>query len=331
MKRILIICLFTTIAVGCYSQNIKAKYIDLHADTCPSKLPVSKISRNVSLIDENKTYDFTIDFVSRIKHSYYIGAHTMFEDSIVCVKILSPKTKGYHGYRKIKAGNTYPMGVELLFPYYLMHSLDYYNNYIFLFRKEFVPLQATVCMQYIHISDNLKGLRLVSCIDTNTMSLFMQRVNIDSFANDVILSVLKKDSNHLSTCVDTSSVILCLKKFPFEFSVVNFKRIRCLPPYKIKKSYYIRSEIRNMSTNNKLLFSLLDEYLAKYVVDDVSSVEFIESKMVYSEYPYFTYMVTWSSPQLPCNMVTYLSIKCNECKLWVVGISSHSAPKISRQ
>ena len=84
------------------------------------------------------------------------------------------------------------------------------------------------------------------------------------------------------------------------------------------------SEIKNMSTNDKLLYCLLKGYhVTNCVVSDILSVNFIESKMIYYEQPYITYRVTWSSPQLPDCVVTYMSFKYYEGKYSLVSISSN--------
>ena len=221
MKRILIVCFFINIVVGCYPQSTQNKFIKYSPCPFPLEHSPGVICKEIPLIDENEVYDYTIDFISCIKHSYYIGAHAMIADTIVYIKILSPKIKGYQGYKKIKPGKIYPMQVKLLYPNPLKHSLDWYYHYVFLFRENVVCLQATDCMKYIFISDNLKGLRYIQSKDIDTLPQFIQLMNTDSLANNIILSILKKANIGLNTYVDTSSVTNCLKKIPCGFSIVD--------------------------------------------------------------------------------------------------------------
>ena len=334
MKQFLLL-LFSFSFIGIYAQNNEKKdSTSFPIDSLAPRYQNVIIRDYAFIINEDSIYLFSIyKPIRRIKNAYYIPASTKVMDSTIDVKIIVPitnKTKG----EKIRSGNTYTMQLKRYYPYYLQHGLEYHYNYNFLFGKKLVTFQAIAC-SYIFTTDNLEGLRYIS--DTNKkQNEYIPNISPESF----IYMILQKDTLKIRQDIDVSSVHSKYKKFGKYTSVIKDKRLRrkyCrilnYPPgtkvlkeipFRVKRNSSLKDIIKSEEKDEDKLFYLLTKpYTNKFQTFNIDSINIIESKLMYSKPPYYTYRVIWTfSSMSSVKFVTYLTIKNRDNHFKLVGMSS---------
>jgi hypothetical protein len=335
MKKQFILLLLSFFVIGVYAQNNgKNDSTSFPVDPLAPQHPSVIIRDYAFIINEDSTYLFRIlRPIRSIKNAYYISAHTTVMDSTIKVKIIVPKTNTTRG-EKICSGKTYTMQLMRYYPHYLRHGLHHHYNYNFLFGKKPVTFQAVAC-SYVFTTDNLEGLRYVS--DTNkNQNEYIPNITPESF----IYMILQKDTMKIRQDIDVSSVLSIYKKFGKLFSDIKEKRLprkycRMLKwptgtkvlkdhPFRVKRSCYYKNIVKSKEKDeNKLFYLLTEPYEDKFQNFNIDSINIIESKLMYSKPPYFTYRVIWDySPKPILKHVTYLTIKHRNNYFKLVGMSS---------
>ena len=335
MKKQFLLLLLSFFLIGVYAQNNgKNDSTSFPVDPLAPQHPSVIIRDYAFIINEDSTYLFRIlRPIRSIKNAYYISAHTTVMDSTIKVKIIVPKTNTTRG-EKICSGKTYTMQLMRYYPHYLRHGLHHHYNYNFLFGKKPVTFQAVAC-SYVFTTDNLEGLRYVS--DTNKkQNEDIPNISPESF----IYMILQKDSLKIRQDIDVSSVLSKYKKFGANSSVIKYKRLRrkyCRMlndppgtkvlkdhPFRIKRGCYYKNIVKSKEKDEDKLFYLLTEpYEDKFQNFNIDSINIIESKLMYSKPPYYTYRVIWDySPEPIRKHVTYLTIKHRNNYFKLVGMSS---------
>lgn len=335
MKKQFLLLLLSLFVIGVYAQNNKKNdSISFPVDPLAPQNPSVIIRDYDFIINEDSTYSFKIFKPRRIKNAYYIGAYTKVMDSTINVRIIVPKTNTTKG-DKIRSGNTYTMQLRRYYPYYLQHGLHYNYNYNFLFGKKLVIYQV-FAGAYIFMTDNLEGLRYIS--DTNKkQNEYIPNISPESF----IYMILQKDSLKIRQDIDVSSVLSKYKKFGEYMSPFKYKRLRkkyCQilnyptgkkvlkdHPFRVKRGCYYRDIVKSEGKDEDKLFYLLamPPYEDEFQKINIDSINIMESKLMYSKPPYFTYRVIWDySPKPNLKHVTYLTIKNKNNYFQLVGMSS---------
>ena len=336
MKKQFLLLLLSFFLIGVYAQNNgKNDSTSFPIDPLGPQDPVVITQDYAFIINEDSTYLFRIYRpIRRIKNAYYIKADTKVMDSTISVKIIVPKTNTTRG-EKVRSGNTYTLQLKRYYPYYLRHGLHHHDNYNFLFGKKLVTFQAIAC-SYVFTTDNLEGLRYVS--DTNKkQNEYISTISPESF----IYMILQKDSLKIRQDIDVSSVLSKYKKFGKNFSDIKYKRLprkycRILKwppgtkvlkdhPFRVKRGCYYKNIVKSKEKDEDKLFYLLTEsyYYDKFQNFNIDSVNIIESKLMYSKPPYYTYRVIWDySPEPILKHVTYLTLKHRNNYFKLVGMSS---------
>ena len=336
MKKQFLLLLLSFFLIGVYAQNNgKNDSTSFPVDPLGPQDPVVITQDYAFIINEDSTYLFRIYRpIRRIKNAYYIKADTKVMDSTISVKIIVPKTNTARG-EKICSGKTYTMQLMRYYPYYLRHGLHHHYNYNFLFGKKLVTFQA-ITGSYVFTTDNLEGLRYVS--DTNKkQNEDIPNISPESF----IYMILQKDSLKIRQDIDVSSVLSKYKKFGKNFSDIKYKRLprkycRILKwppgtkvlkdhPFRVKRGCYYKNIVKSKEKDEDKLFYLLTEsyYYDKFQNFNIDSVNIIESKLMYSKPPYYTYRVIWDySPEPILKHVTYLTLKHRNNYFKLVGMSS---------
>ena len=335
MKKQFLLLLLSFFVIGVYAQNNgKNDSTSFPVDPLAPQHPSVIIRDYAFIINEDSTYLFRIlRPIRSIKNAYYISAHTTVMDSTIKVKIIVPKTNTTRG-EKICSGKTYTMQLMRYYPHYLRHGLHHHYNYNFLFGKKPVTFQAVAC-SYVFTTDNLEGLRYVS--DTNkNQNEYIPNITPESF----IYMILQKDTMKIRQDIDVSSVLSIYKKFGEDFSDIKEKRLprkycRMLKwptgtkvlkdhPFRVKRGCYYKNIIKSKEKDeNKLFYLLTEPYEDKFQNFNIDSINIIESKLMYSKPPYFTYRVIWDySPKPILKHVTYLTIKNKNNYFKLVGMSS---------
>ena len=345
MKKQFLLLLLSFFVIGVDAQNNgKNDSTSFPVDPLAPRDPLLIINDYAFIINEDSTYSFKIKIykpIKRIKNAYYIDATTKVMDSTIHVVIIEPRTNIKEG-EKIRSGNTYTMQLKRYYPYYLVNQDDHYKIqpiYNFLFGKKVVLFQPFFST-YVFTTDNLEGFRYVS--DTNKQqNEDIPNISPESF----IYMILQKDSLKIRQEIDVSSVLSKYKQFRYS-TKIKHKRLRrkyCrilnwppgtkvlkFPSSRVKKGRYIRSKIQKVKSEeqdeNKLFLILTEPY--HYYDDDrfqtfnIDSVNIIESKLMYSKPPYYTYRVIWDyAPRPKQKNVTFLTIKNKDNHFKLVGIS----------
>lgn len=340
MKKQFLLLLLSFFLIGVYAQNNgKNDSTSFPVDPLAPRKPLLIINDYAFIINEDSTYSFKIyKTIKRIKNAYYIRAYTKVMDSTIRVDIVEPRTNIKEGER-IRSGNTYTMQLKRYYPYYLVNHDSHYNLqyiYNFLFGKKVVLFQP-FCCTYVFTTDNLEGLRYVS--DTNKkQNEDIPNITPESF----IYMILQKDSLKIRQEIDVSSVLSKYKQFRGHSTKIKYKHfpknsriVRMSPPgtkflkwpsSRVKKGRYIRSKIQKVKSEekdeNKLFLILTEPYYDRFQTFNIDSVNIIESKLMYSKPPYYTYRVIWDyAPRPKQKNVTFLTIKNKDNHFKLVGIS----------
>ena len=336
MKKQFLLLLLSFFVIGIYAQNNgKNDSTSFPVDPLAPRHPNVIIRDYDFIINEDSTYLFRIGPIRRIKNAYYIRAHTKVMDSTINVRIIVPKANTTRG-DKIRRGNTYTMQLKRFYPYNLKYGLpDHYKyNYNFLFGKKLVIYQV-FGGAYIFMTDNLEGLRYIS--DTNKkQNEYIPNISPESF----IYMILQKDSLKIRQDIDVSSILSKYKKFgeytsPFKYKrlrkkycqILNYptgKKVLKDHPFRVKRGCYYKNIVKSKEKDeNKLLYLLTEPYEDKFQNFNIDSINIIESKLMYSKPPYYTYRVIWDySPKPILKHVTYLTIKNKNNYFKLVGMSS---------
>lgn len=291
----------------------------------PSKYRQVAIRDYAFIIEENNTYSFTVDFIRRIKGAYYIGAHTIVLDSTIYVKILEPLIYEHDTNERIQVGHSYDMRLKRYFPNPLSHTIDYYVNYNFLFGRRIVSLQSTDCLSYIFSTDDLVGLHYINKNDSRHKSPTRSEQD-DEIAYSTFLSIIRKNKYTSEQFVNRLSVVSCAKKQAKKYSLVNHKKIHCIPPFSLKtRRQNFNEDTKGLNMSEKLYYLIMDGCFNYYKYDEsdlLSSISVNKLDKIYQDKLYITYRILWTTSLIDRNFCTYLSFKRCKGNMKLIGICS---------
>lgn len=292
-------------------------------DSLRSPKPGVNIQDNAYLIKDDSTYTLTIGLIKRIKNAYFVSARTRIMDSTVYVKILEPYFPKSQKNKRIRKRGVYDIQLNRLFPYPLAHPIDCYCNYNFFFGKKIVSVQATDCMSYVFTSDDLDGLFLTLNHTDDSLHPVVKYAlshQLDSTSHRIIRSIIMH-THEIYEYADLTSVLRYANRLASPFSKSDLKHDRCVPPYRLKKPRNsFKHQTRQMDLSDKL-YHLLG---ADFFLRKITSIDFLETDMVYYDNRYVTYRIVWASPDLPTGIknVTYISFRVASGSVKMVGYSS---------